>query len=76
MTGRLFARLTDGAGSPVGEVWRDTAAALPAPAPGTRYREALTGRAVTPTMREGIWELALSEVFETLPLALVVEEAP
>ncbi|HVR02753.1 MAG TPA: malto-oligosyltrehalose synthase [Polyangia bacterium] len=76
LTGRLFARLTADAATPVGDVWRDTTAALPAAAPGTRYREALTGRTVTPMVREGTWELALSEVFETLPLALVVEETP
>jgi (1->4)-alpha-D-glucan 1-alpha-D-glucosylmutase len=75
VTGRLFAGLTDGRRAPVGDVWRDTAVVLPAPAAPARYREALTGRPLAPTARDGAWELALPEVFETLPVALVVEEA-
>jgi hypothetical protein len=58
----------------VGAAWRDTSVVLPAPVPPARYREALTGRALVPTARDGAWELALPELFETLPLALVVEE--
>jgi (1->4)-alpha-D-glucan 1-alpha-D-glucosylmutase len=73
-TGRLFVKLTEGGRAPLGEVWRDTAIALPAPAPRAGYREALTGRRLAPVARDGGWELALPEVFETLPLALIVEE--
>ena len=48
---------------------------LPAPVQPVRYREALTGRTLVPAARDGSWELKLAEVFETLPVALVVEEA-
>jgi (1->4)-alpha-D-glucan 1-alpha-D-glucosylmutase len=76
VTGRLFAAMTEGGRAPVGDAWRDTAIALPDPPPRARYREALTNRALVPTARDGGWELALPQVFETLPLALIVEEAP
>ena len=76
VTGRLFARLTEGGRAPVGAAWPDTSVVLPSPVPPARYREALTGRVLVPTARDGAWELALPEVFETLPVALIVEEAP
>jgi (1->4)-alpha-D-glucan 1-alpha-D-glucosylmutase len=75
VTGRLFARLTEGGRAPVGRAWRETAVVLPAPVPAARFREALTGRVLEPAARDGAWELALPEVFETLPVALIVEEA-
>jgi (1->4)-alpha-D-glucan 1-alpha-D-glucosylmutase len=76
VTGRLFARVAEGGRAPVGAAWRDTAVVLPAPVPPARYREALTGRTLVPTARDGGWELALPELFETLPVALVIEETP
>ena len=76
VTGRLFARLAEGGRAPVGATWRETSIVLPPPVPPARYREALTGRSLVPTAREGAWELSLAEVFETLPVALVVEETP
>jgi (1->4)-alpha-D-glucan 1-alpha-D-glucosylmutase len=75
LTGRLFARLTEGGRVPVGPAWGDTVVSMPTPVPPARYREALTGRSLMPAARNGGWELPLAEVFETLPLALVVEEA-
>jgi (1->4)-alpha-D-glucan 1-alpha-D-glucosylmutase len=74
ITGRLF----EGAGAseraPVGDAWRDTIVALPAPHERARYRETLTGRPLAVSARDGAIELALPEVFETLPVALIVEE--
>lgn len=75
VTGRLYARLTEGGHAPVGHAWRETAIVLPAPSPPAQYREALTGRLLVPSARDGAWDLPLSEVFETLPVALIVEEA-
>jgi (1->4)-alpha-D-glucan 1-alpha-D-glucosylmutase len=75
VTGRLFARLTEGGRPPVSRAWRETSVVLPAPVPPSRYREALTDRPLVPAVRDGAWELALSDVFETMPIALVVEEA-
>jgi hypothetical protein len=58
----------------VGDVWRDTTVELAAPPTPTRYREALTNRPVVPTRRGGAPALALADLFDTLPLALIVEE--
>ncbi len=74
VTGRLFVEMTEGGRAPIGDTWRGTAVALPDSPPRARYREALTGRALVPTARDGGWELALPQVFESLPLALIVEE--
>jgi (1->4)-alpha-D-glucan 1-alpha-D-glucosylmutase len=76
LTGRLFARLSEGGRAPVGDAWGGTFVALPAAPPGTRYREALTGRALAPVAQGHGWELALADVFDALPLGLVIEEAP
>ncbi len=74
VTGRLFSRLTERGHAPVGRAWRDTAVVLPPPVQPVRYREALTDRALVPAARDGFWELTLPDVFETLPVALVIEE--
>jgi (1->4)-alpha-D-glucan 1-alpha-D-glucosylmutase len=74
VAGRLFATLTEGRRAPVGDVWRDTTVELAAAPTPTRYREALTNRPVVPTRRAGAPALALADLFDTLPLALVVEE--
>jgi (1->4)-alpha-D-glucan 1-alpha-D-glucosylmutase len=75
ITGRLFAVLTEGRRAPIGSVWRDTTVELPA-APGpTRFREALTNRPVVATRHGGAPALAVADLFETLPLAMVIEES-
>jgi (1->4)-alpha-D-glucan 1-alpha-D-glucosylmutase len=75
VTGRLFGALTEGAQAPVGDVWRDTTVTWSAPTTRPRYREALTGRPLAPTMRDGACVLPLAQLFEVLPVALVVEGA-
>jgi (1->4)-alpha-D-glucan 1-alpha-D-glucosylmutase len=72
ITGRLFAGSDH---PPVGDAWRDTIVTLPAPHERHRYRETLTGRPLAATSRDGAIELSLPEAFETLPMALIVEEA-
>jgi (1->4)-alpha-D-glucan 1-alpha-D-glucosylmutase len=75
VTGRLFAGLTEGGRLPLGGLWRDTTVSFPnSPAPA-RYREALTDRPLPAASDGDRCVLALPEVFETLPVALVVEEA-
>jgi (1->4)-alpha-D-glucan 1-alpha-D-glucosylmutase len=74
VTGRLYATLTEGGRAPVGDVWRDTTVAWPAPATRVRTREALTDRALVPEVREGTCALPLATLFEDLPVALIVEE--
>jgi (1->4)-alpha-D-glucan 1-alpha-D-glucosylmutase len=75
VTGRLFSALTPTGRAPRGDTWHDTAVAWPAPAPRARYREALTDRPVTlrPGADNGTGILALAEVFDILPVALIVE---
>jgi (1->4)-alpha-D-glucan 1-alpha-D-glucosylmutase len=83
LTGRLFARLTEAGRAPTGDAWRDTVVTLAGAAPGARYREALTGRVLEPVASQhgsdgGLdagWDFALSEVFDAMPLALIVEGA-
>jgi (1->4)-alpha-D-glucan 1-alpha-D-glucosylmutase len=72
ITGRLFAGSDH---APVGDAWRDTLVTLPAPHERARYRETLTGRPLAAMTRDGAIELSVPEAFETLPLALVIEEA-
>jgi len=73
VTGRLYAALTEGGRAPVGSCWRDTSVSWPAPPTRARYREALTDRPLTPELREGACALPLADLFEALPVALVVE---
>jgi maltooligosyltrehalose synthase len=75
ITGRFFAASTEGRRPPIADAWRDTTVALHAPVGRARYHEALTGRPLAAATRDGAIELALTEVFETLPIALIVEEA-
>jgi (1->4)-alpha-D-glucan 1-alpha-D-glucosylmutase len=73
IAGRWFARLhKDQPGPPVGEaIWRDTW--LPLPEAG-RWRDAYTGRLRETEVRDGMNLLSLPQVFDTLPLALLLPE--
>jgi (1->4)-alpha-D-glucan 1-alpha-D-glucosylmutase len=75
LTGRLFARLMEAGRPPTGDAWRDTVVTLAGAAPGARYREALTGRVLEPVASHDGWDFTLSDVFDSLPLGLIVEGA-
>ncbi len=73
VTGRLFAPLTERGVAPVGRAWGDTTISWPVGPPRARYREALTDRALDPSRHDGSCTIALSELFDPLPVALIVE---
>ncbi len=72
VTPRLCLLLTEGiATPPLGEVWGDTVLTLPHATPEMRYRDLFTGAEFTPTAGA----LALSEILQRFPVALLVREA-
>ena len=74
VTGRFFAALTEGGRAPVANAWRDTTVSFPAGPGNASYREALTDRPLFARVERDRCVLELSHVFDTLPVALVVEE--
>ena len=73
VTGRLYAALIKDGRAPMGEAWRDTTVAWPAPPAGATYREALTDLPLAATVQDGTCALPLAHLFEVLPVALVTE---
>jgi (1->4)-alpha-D-glucan 1-alpha-D-glucosylmutase len=71
VTPRLCMLLGEGAATaPIGEIWGDTALHIPHATPETRYRDLFTGAEFTPTAGE----LALRDVLQRFPVALLVRE--
>jgi (1->4)-alpha-D-glucan 1-alpha-D-glucosylmutase len=70
---RLLAkRLHDTDTSPLGAAaWGDALLALPAAAPGQRYRDIFTGQAYSVIERDGVAGLPLAELLAHLPVALL-----
>jgi (1->4)-alpha-D-glucan 1-alpha-D-glucosylmutase len=65
-------RTLSGEQPPLGEIWGDTALALPgSDGGGTRYRDVLTGRITDAGTRNGNRALALSGVLAVLPVAVL-----
>jgi (1->4)-alpha-D-glucan 1-alpha-D-glucosylmutase len=72
---RLSAVLSGGVERPpIGELWGDTWLATPHAAPGARYRDLLSGAALSVAGRDGAAGLALGELLALLPVALLVKE--
>jgi (1->4)-alpha-D-glucan 1-alpha-D-glucosylmutase len=68
---RLCMALAEGVEQPpLGSVWGDTALQVPHGTPETRYRDLFTGAELTPAGGT----LALHDVFESFPVALLVRE--
>jgi maltooligosyltrehalose synthase len=63
-------RTLAGASLPVAAVWQTTELPLPEAA-AERYRDALTGRIVSPVAREGRRLLPLSDALAQLPVAVL-----
>lgn len=68
--GRFFLKLCNSHGKPFGEVWGNTAIALPKKLAGTTLRDVLTGETVTVEQGEAGPFLPAAKVFSHLPVAL------
>ena len=72
VAGRFFALLGADKCLPVGkDTWGDTAVVLRRPVAATHYRELFTGRVIATEKRNGTLVLPVSEVFSSLPIALL-----
>jgi (1->4)-alpha-D-glucan 1-alpha-D-glucosylmutase len=70
---RLVAGLDDSDGLPLGsDIWRDTRLRLPANASAGSYTHLFTGEVVGVEQVEGVATVALSSVFRTCPVAVLV----
>jgi (1->4)-alpha-D-glucan 1-alpha-D-glucosylmutase len=75
LSGRFFMGLGAAARMPAGEAaWADTAVLLRKPWTGARWRDVLSGRIFDTRERRGLPSLSLADVFQTLPLALLLKE--
>jgi (1->4)-alpha-D-glucan 1-alpha-D-glucosylmutase len=75
LTGRFFYKLCNSHGKPIGDVWGNTAVAVPKKTEFTSFRDIFTAETVTAEPREGGLFLPLSRVFSHLPVALLFAES-
>jgi (1->4)-alpha-D-glucan 1-alpha-D-glucosylmutase len=75
LTGRFFYKLCNSHGKPVGDVWGNTAVAVPKKTEFTSFRDIFTSETLTAERREGGMFLPLSKVFAHLPVALLFAES-
>ncbi|MGA2214382.1 MAG: hypothetical protein ABSH31_13995 [Bryobacteraceae bacterium] len=75
LTGRFFLRLSNSHGKPIGEVWGDTAVALPKNAGQQSFQNIFTGQTIVPRERDGRMVLPLNEAFCECPVALLYAES-
>jgi (1->4)-alpha-D-glucan 1-alpha-D-glucosylmutase len=69
---RLVLRLMQGAEkAPIGNAWKDTRLVLPAPLPGTRYRNLFTGEELAIDEQSESNDLPISVVLANFPVALL-----
>ena len=72
VAGRFFALLGADKRRPVGkDTWSDTAVVVRRSVAATHYRELFTGRVIATEKRNGTLVLPVSEVFSSLPIALL-----
>jgi (1->4)-alpha-D-glucan 1-alpha-D-glucosylmutase len=72
VAGRFFALLGADKCLPIGkDTWGDSAVVLRRPVVATHYRELFTGRVIATEERNGTLVLPVSEVFSSLPIALL-----
>jgi len=74
VTGRFFLKLCNSHSQPIGEVWGNTAIALPKKIAQTNFREVFTGETIPVEEREGALFLPLNKVFARCPVALLLAE--
>ena len=73
LAGRFFAQLEAHAHTPVGdETWGDAELVLRKQLPSGTYRDAFTGKTVSPVRRDGAVVLPVAEAFSHLPIAMLV----
>lgn len=71
--GRFFARLGRSCHLPTGDdVWHDSAIVLPNDQPDLRFTDLFTGRVLHPAMYRNRSLISLSDLFERLPVAVLV----
>ena len=76
LTGRFFLRLCNSHGKPIGDVWGNTAVALPKKAGNESFRNIITGQTITARQSDdGRMVLPLNEVFSQCPVALLYAES-
>jgi (1->4)-alpha-D-glucan 1-alpha-D-glucosylmutase len=75
LTGRFFLRLCNSDGKPIGEVWGDTAVALPKNVGQQSFQNIFTGQTIVPRERDGRMVLPLNEAFCECPVALLYAES-
>jgi (1->4)-alpha-D-glucan 1-alpha-D-glucosylmutase len=73
-TGRFFLKLCNSHSQPVGDVWGNTAIALPVESEQQSFRDVFSGETIIAEEREGGLFLPVSKVFSRCPVALLFAE--
>jgi (1->4)-alpha-D-glucan 1-alpha-D-glucosylmutase len=74
LTGRFFLKLCNSHGKPIGDVWGNTAVALPKKVGHESFQNVFTGQTIKPRLSDGRMVLPLNEVFSQCPVALLFAE--
>jgi (1->4)-alpha-D-glucan 1-alpha-D-glucosylmutase len=75
LTGRFFLRMCNSHAKPIGDVWGNTAVALPKKAGHESFRNIFNGQTITAHESDGRMVLPLNEVFSQCPVALLYAES-
>jgi (1->4)-alpha-D-glucan 1-alpha-D-glucosylmutase len=75
VAGRFFLKLCNSHSKPIGDVWGNTAIALPKKTAHRTFRDVFTGETVTAEEREGGLFLPVSKIFSHCPVALLFAES-
>ncbi len=75
VAGRFFLKLCNSHSKPIGDVWGNTAVALPRKTAHRSFRDVFTGETLTVEDRDGAPFLPLNKVFARCPVALLVAES-
>ena len=75
LAGRFFLKLRNSHPHPVGDVWGNTAVALPQDIARQSFHDVLTGRAVAVEQRDGQAVIPLAQAFSHCPVALLASSA-
>jgi (1->4)-alpha-D-glucan 1-alpha-D-glucosylmutase len=75
VTGRFFLKLCNSHKKPIGDVWGNTAVALPRSVGHRSFRDIFTGETIAAEDREGGLVLPMDKVFARCPVALLFAES-
>jgi (1->4)-alpha-D-glucan 1-alpha-D-glucosylmutase len=75
VTGRFFLKLCNSHNKPIGDIWGNTAIALPKKTEHRIFRDILSGETITAEDREGGLLLPINKVFSSCPVALLFAES-